>query len=343
MIKKILTMDVGGTHTRARILESRDDFRTSPSIIATRTSHVAGKQGFLEFTREFIAAAGAKNALNLAVLCFAGPIIGRTVSMTNWSPPAGLDLTEMTQIGLHEDSIILLNDMEAAGYGLSAYKLGAIQADCVTLHTGSKTGNRPDGNAVLLMPGTGVGVAGLIVPGTALEQSVPVACEMQHTAIPALDAQHMKIAQLLAGKLGKPRTSWEDFISGQGLVNTFECLVSLGTQCHPVNQGWTAAAIAGQAVQATDPLCVEALNLYYRCTGALAQLLALSFQAYGGIYLAGNSTRKNLSFIRNSPFLAELHNNDVRRGLLKLFPVYLLPIDLNLEGAYFAASRYYKK
>lgn len=333
-------MDVGGTHTRVRILESSDEFETRPSVIATRTTAISGIQAFVDFTRKFIAEAGAVNTLDLAVVCLAGPVIGRTVAMINWIPPADLDLTGLVP-GLPEDRIILMNDMEAAGYGLIAYKLGAVHADCVTLHAGTKRGTLPQGNSVLLMPGTGIGVAGLILDGTALELAIPVPCEVQHTPIAPLDPQHTKIAQQLAGKLGKPRVSWEDFISGQGLVNIYNCLRE--TNRHTTDQGLTAAAIAERAVQATDPLCTEALNLYYRCTGALAQLLALTFQAYGGIYLAGNSTRTNISFIQNSPFLAELHNNGVRGDLLKLFPVYLLPIDLNLEGACFAASKYYKK
>jgi glucokinase len=67
-------------------------------------------------------------------------------------------------------------------------------------------------------------------------------------------------------------------------------------------------------------------------------VLALAFQPYDGIYLAGESTRRNLSFIGNSPFLKQLQANQARADLLREFPVYLLAQELNLAGAAYAAG-----
>ena len=79
--------------------------------------------------------------------------------------------------------------------------------------------------------------------------------------------------------------------------------------------------------------------MFYQCCGALAQVLALTFKPFGGIFLAGTSTRKNLQFIAPSPFLAQLQQNEVRAELLKAFPVYVIADDFNLEGAAFVANQ----
>ncbi len=193
----------------------------------------------------------------------------------------------------------------------------------------------------MIIPGTGVGIAGLIAvqPENGQENIAAVSCEVQHTAIPALDAGHERMVKALGGKLGKMRPSWEDFVSGKGLENIYDFLISAGAAGSGREKGMGAEQIAEGAVVEADPLCRAAMDVYYRCAGALAQLVALSFQAYGGIYLAGESTRKNLSFIKQSHFLTELHNNTVRYNLLKMFPVYLIAGDLNLDGAAYVASR----
>ena len=103
----------------------------------------------------------------------------------------------------------------------------------------------------------------------------------------------------------------------------------------------SAEDIARRALTEPGSIFNVALDRYYRCVGALAQVLALTFQPYGGIYMAGESTKRNLAFIPQSGFLDELHKNEdkVYRDLLKKFPVTLLAGDLNLEGAAYLASQ----
>jgi glucokinase len=104
----------------------------------------------------------------------------------------------------------------------------------------------------------------------------------------------------------------------------------------PVELG--AAEIAARAVAGTDQACSRALSLYYHVAGALTQVLALAFQPFAGIYLGGETTAKNQDFIRHSSFVARLQDNELRRELLKSFPVYLVPEYMNLLGTQYLAA-----
>ena len=136
--------------------------------------------------------------------------------------------------------------------------------------------------------------------------------------------------------------SWEEFVSGRGLVNIYDGLLGISRIVPadtPSDPDDPAAWIAVNAVGQSDAGCREALEMYYRCMAKVAQILALTFQPFGGIYLSGKSTIRNLSFIENSGFIFELQDNLKLGQLLKRFPVYVITQkDLNIRGALWACS-----
>ena len=306
------------------------------AVISTRTEKISDKQALLAFIRELLGTGNKAVRPDLAVLCFAGPIIGASVSMVNWVEQRDVSMEDLVQTGLPETGIILLNDMEAAAFALVACSKGHIRLRRTPLYAVAQSEHNRNANAVLMIPGTGIGVAAVVDRSGPEQQGEPqvLGCELQHTPIPELDAAQQDILNTMKTKLAINKPSWEDFISGKGLENIHRCLIPE----RDVQEGRSAEAIAGLALQGKDEYCVSALNMFYQCCGALAQVLALTFQPYGGIYLAGESTRRNQEFISGSPFLRQLQNNKVRGGLLKDFPVYLVEDELNLAGAAYAAT-----
>ena len=61
------------------------------------------------------------------------------------------------------------------------------------------------------MPGTGIGVSAMVTANGQAPQAV--SCEMQHTPMPVLDAEHEMVLNNMKTRLGINQPSWEDFIS----------------------------------------------------------------------------------------------------------------------------------
>ena len=332
----VLLMDIGGTNCRAKIVRDINCLFEESAVISSRTVKISDKQALVAFIRQLLGTGNKSVKPVLAVLCFAGPIIDGSVSMVNWSGQRDVTVEELVQAGLPETGIRLLNDMEAAAYALVAGNKGHIRLRRTPIHPGTQSEHSRNTNAVIMIPGTGIGVAAVVGRPGSPQHGEPqvLGCELQHTPIPELDAVQLDILKNMKTKLSIIKPSWEDFISGKGLENIHRCLI-------PEREGLEdrgAEAIAELALQGKDRYCVSALNMFYQCCGALAQVLALTFQPYDGIYLGGESTRRNHDFIGNSPFLRQLQNNEVRGGLLREFPVYLMEDELNLAGAAYAAT-----
>ena len=336
--KTVLLMDIGGTHCRAKIVQGPEGLFDSTSVKVSRMEKITDKQSFFKFITEMIVTGSGAVRPDYAVLCFAGPVIRESVSMFNWTGDREIGLAELIHAGLPESGISLLNDMEAAAFGLIACRKGKSVLDEVVLYQGSGMKEPRNDNSVLMIPGTGIGVSAIVdmeQPGSGREWQA-LGCELQHTPIPVLNQEHYVVMNRMKTRLSIDNPTWEDFVSGRGLENIYSCLVAEGIQVTPL----PAAEIAGRAVAGSDGLCKTALDMFYQCCGALAQVLALVFQPYGGIRLAGESTRKNYASIPGGPFLGQLHDNEVRADLLMQFPVYLVRSELNLDGAAYAADRY---
>ena len=340
MNETALLADVGGTNTRIRVVQLAPDMLRSPRVILNRAVRLSRKQSFLEYLGETTGA--LERPPSQAVFCCAGPATDGWVSMTNWEDVPDLHLKELADCGLPADRIVMVNDMEAAAASVAAHHRKLAELDLITLAPGAGQQATCRRNSVILMPGTGTGVAGVLedtLPGRP-RHLVTVSCELQHTPIPELDAEQAAILAALRAEIPGGRPSWEDFISGRGLERIYACLGRQAAQGTGAVEVMPAAAIANRALEAKDVLCRAALEIFYRCAGSLAQLLALGFQAFGGVFLAGESTRQNLALIRESGFLRAFHDNPVRADWLRIFPVYMTTADVNLAGAAMIAAEY---
>jgi len=336
----ILLMDIGGTHTRCRIIESGSNTDLIPRNIINLSRKINCADHLFEFITEIITRHKLQKGSTTAVLCFAGPITDRErIFMTNWSGERHILSSQILACGLLADTTTLVNDLEAAAFALDYYQRNNSFAEqhIVPLYCPD---NRPmaiDKNALLIIPGTGIGISAIIQNLTS--SPLILACETQHSPIPALDAWHRTVIHEVGQLLGTNHPSWEDFISGRGLETIYQALLKLEGNATDAVHAPDAATIAERAVSGEDELCHSALGIYYRCAGALTQLLALTFRPYGGIYLAGNSTRNNAGYLPDSAFIAALHDNDVHRAMLEDFPVYMILTDLNLDGASYLAEQ----
>lgn len=341
MNKKIhLAIDVGGTNTRLVFQKI-----VSGEIIETSAIYKE-KIAKLEDLRDFILTSlTGKDVENVdhCIIGIAGNIIaGNRVTITNWPGQPLLTLDLLHSWGL-PNTTKLVNDMEPAAYGVIA-----LQEDDRLLKQFATQIFQPKAeyivdtnpkHKVILAPGTGFGTVNAIDTEDGSFTIIP--SEVQHIFASPLDSKHQKLIEVFQ-KENKRYPSWEDFVSGRGLVFTYKALIDNFYPQHKslISNNETedlAGLIALKA--ASEEVCFETMDIFYRCVGKLAQAIALIVQPFGGIFLCGGNTAKNEEMIIKSRILEELQTNHLRQEQLEQFPVYLVKDeDINLRGALWACN-----
>lgn len=324
----ILSVDVGGTKTRAALASIRGGRAV---LLWQVESPLAGKTALGRFIRDILR--DGDSAPARCAVDFAGPLKGRgEARMTNWAGNPVIRLTDLHRWGLPPGGTLMLNDLEASAAGVLALaEEGAPRDRVATLYAPQKGGGAGDGPRVVVAPGTGLGTACII-------GGVPLPSEIQHAAAAPLDARHAGVVAWFERTMGR-YPSWEDLASGRGLEATFRALCAMDRvpeHRNPLHGRREDAAGAVARAAGSDPLAREALDYYYGCAGRVAQMLALAVQPAGGVFLCGSTTTGNAVFIRKSRFLREFHANTAQRALLRRFPVFMVKADLNLSGGLLA-------
>ena len=305
----ILTGDIGGTNTRLAMMEyANDRARVTENLTFPSESYASLGEIITEFLARY-----PELEPQAAAFGVAGPVAQGVSRITNlpWVISAA---TLASQLGL--TTVQLLNDLEALAWGIDT--LGP--EDMVALQTGS---SNAAGNRAVIAAGTGLGEAGLCWDGNL---HIPFATEGGHTDFAPATERDWRFYGFLQHRFG--HVSWERVVSGAGLVHLFEFLLQESGTAVPA---WfedsaqdSAACITRDALSASDPLCVEALQWFARLYGAEAGNLALKMKATGGLYLGGGIAPKILPALQDGRFLAAFLDKGRMRGLVEAMPVRVI-------------------
>ena len=243
----------------------------------------ADHQGLVEAVEAYLARLGGPRP-RVAAIAVAAPPTGDRIALTNlnWS----FSISEARRaLGL--ERLEILNDFTALS--LSLPWLPA--EDLVQLGGGEAV---PDAPLAVIGPGTGLGASGLI---KADDRWIALSGEGGHASFSPVTEREIDIARVLRRRYG--HVSWERLLSGPGLVNLYEALAELA--------GGTAKPLAPSEVTArgmdrSDPLCVEALDVFCGALGTAAGNLALALGARGGVYIGGGIVPKLGEFFYKSAF-----------------------------------------
>ncbi|MDZ7823465.1 MAG: glucokinase [Ahrensia sp.] len=296
----ILIGDIGGTNARFSIVV---DAYAEPKVFAPiKTADYVSLDAAIQ------AHVLDKTSLlpRAAVLAVAGPTDGEEIDLTNnnWIvKPAKM----IEQFGFED--IIVLNDYEAQA--LAVVALGDEHLRKIGVGT-----KEHYGNCVVIGPGTGLGVAGLI---HAANTWTPVAGEGGHVDIgPRTQRDEEVFAHL--EKIGG-RVSGEQILCGRGIVNLYRAIAA-ATGIEPkfdAPEDITSAAIAGN-----DDIAKETFQLFCEYLGRIAGDLALIFMARGGVYLTGGITQKILPIFDEVRFRAGFENKQPHRDLITNMPTFAI-------------------
>jgi glucokinase len=263
-----------------------------------------------------------------ACLGIAGPVHDGSVRTTNlpWFVKAG-DLARVMGV----PDILLINDIEAIGYGIAALDDRAF----ATLHAGMTV----PGNAAVIAAGTGLGEAGLYWDG---QQHRPFPSEGGHASFAPRDDLEMELLHFLTAEYG--HVSWERVLSGPGLLNIYRFLRDTGRFDEPdwlaqsIHEGDPAASITDCAMKRTAPICEQTLELFGSLYGAEAGNLALKMMAVGGVYVAGGIAPKILESLKRPWFRTAFLAKGRLEAVLDAIPVRVVMSDrVALLGAARAA------
>lgn len=297
----VLLCDVGGTNARFALAGAPGE-RPVP-LASGRT---AAAQGLVEAAR-----AAVRNAPELPrsmLVCAAGPMAGRTLSLTNaaWRIDGPAVAREM---GLAQG--LLFNDFEAMAYALAS--LGP--ADVRPIGRAPWTG---EGLQVVLGPGTGLGVAALAhIDG----RFAALPTEAGHMDFGPVGADEEALWPHLERVHG--RVTAEAVLSGPGLVRLYGARRAvLG---HAL-EARTAAEItqAGLAGPGDER---ETLAALWRIAARFAGDMAIAFLARGGVTLAGGVLPRVSALLDDDAFRRAFEAKQPMDALVRTIPTRLVTSD----------------
>ena len=315
----ILAGDIGGTNARLALF----DVRNGQFNLVTATVFPSQRYpGLDQIVTEFVNTSGVRPSQ----ACFgvAGPVTNGKVETSNlpW-------IIESRRLAdeLQIKKALLINDLEATGWGIAALTAG----DLVALNKVSETA----GNQALIAAGTGLGQAGLYWDGA---RHHVFASEGGHCDFAPLNDLEVELFRYLYSRYG--HVSYERVVSGPGLVNVFEFLRDTGRGKVPrwlseeMQKMDPAAAISAAAMDAKCPMSEQAMDIFVSVFGAEAGNLALKFKATGGVFLAGGIAPKILPKLATPLFLDSFLEKGRLRRLMEVMPVKVITNDkLALLGA----------
>ena len=296
----VLIGDIGGTNARFAILV--DAYAEPKEFPTVKTADFATIDEAIQST-----ILDKTSILPLsAVLAVAGPVDGDEIDLTNcdWVVrPKQMFET----LGLEE--VLVLNDFEAQA--LAVVALGPEHMEQIG-------GGAPEQGSgrVVLGPGTGLGVAGLV---HARGIWIPVPGEGGHVDMGPRSPRDFRIFPHIETIEG--RISGEQMLCGRGLVNLYRAVATAEGRTPVLT---TPAEITTAALDGSDETCIEALDIFVTCLGRLAGDLALVFMSRGGVFLTGGIAQKIVPALKDGRFRAAFDDKAPHSAILRQMPVYVI-------------------
>jgi len=228
--------------------------------------------------------------------------------------------------------VVLINDLEATGYGIPTLR----PEEFFVLSLGRPD---PQGNAVLIAPGTGLGEGILFWDGS---RHRPSPSEGGHCTFAARTALEIDFKVRLQKRYD--HVSFDRVVSGSGLRRLYNFLQETGYAEEP---DWLAREIAAAddpavvisrvAIEEKSELCVKALDMWTSIFGTEAGNLALKALATAGVYVGGGIAPKILPKLKDGTFLTAFHDKGRLSSVLGQIPVRVI---LNDKAALYGTAFY---
>jgi glucokinase len=296
----ILIGDIGGTNARFSILA--DANAEAGEFISVKT---ADYETIDDAITDKLFGSGLPKPRS-AILAVAGPIDGDEIDLTNcdWV------VRPKKMIGeLGFDAVLVLNDFEAQALAVASLTEKDREAIGPNSHADEAT-------RVVLGPGTGLGVAGLV---HARDTWFPVPGEGGHVDIGPRSPRDHEIFPHLATIEG--RVSAEEILSGRGLLNIYRAVCAADGVEPSLD---SPPEVTEEGLAGKDKQAAETLTLFVSYLGRLAGDLALIFMARGGVFLGGGISPRILSELKKPGFRDEFEDKAPHKELMRSIPTFVV-------------------
>ncbi|HCE08831.1 MAG TPA: glucokinase [Oxalobacteraceae bacterium] len=294
-----LIADIGGTYARFALETSQGEFTQIASLrCAEHADFHAAVTAYL--------ATVAPLRIEHAAIAIANPVDGDLVSMTNYHWRFSIEQMRQ-QLGL--DTLVVVNDFTALAMALPRLgSEGVRQVGGGEAHQHSVIG--------LLGPGSGLGVSALIPAG---DGWISLGSEGGHTSFSPRDEREIAILRFAWKQFD--HVSFERLLSGPGLELMYRALAD---RAGIAVQQWSAQEITQRALDASDPVCADTLDVFCTLLGTAAANLAVTLGALGGIYIGGGIVPRLGSYFERSPFRARFEQKGRFSDYVAAIPTYVI-------------------
>jgi glucokinase len=308
-----LAADVGGTHARIGLVVGSAAGKRPVNVLHYHRYSCADWSSLTAMLQDFVTRLGdtphasVRDEIRHCAVACAGYVLDDAI--VNENLPWSVSIRDIRE-GLGIRRLAVINDFEAVAYATQFI-------DTTETRAIIESTQPPASGPVLVMgPGTGLGSA-VLLPGQPRAQVL--ATEAGQISLAPGNEREIEILRLL--RRDRPHVSFEDALSGPGLLKLYRALCELRGSAERL---LTPAEITGAAVAGSDGAAVEALEIFCGLLGSFVGDLVLLYGARGGVFLAGGILPHIQAFLLRSTFTERYFNKGVMHAYLQQVPVRLI-------------------
>jgi glucokinase len=295
-----LIADIGGTYARFALETAPGRFERTASL------RCADHADFHAAVSSYLATL-PPGRIQHAAVAIANPVEGDSVRMTNYHWQFSI---EQMRLRLQLDTLVVVNDFTAL----------AMAVPRLAPHERRQVGGgewREQSVVGVLGAGTGLGVSGLI---PAADGWVALGTEGGHTNFAPRDERELAILRYAWRQF--PHVSFERLLSGPGLELIYRALAERAGR--PGTAARTAPEITAHALDGSDPLAAETIEMFCLLLGTAASNLAVTVGALGGIYIGGGIVPRLGEHFDRSGFRARFEDKGRFSDYVRGIPTFVI-------------------
>lgn len=296
----ILIGDIGGTNARFSLLN--DAASETKDVAIVQTANYPTIDAAIE---DAVLSKAPVKPLS-TILAVAGPINGDVIPLTN-CPWVVRPNDLIANLGFED--VVVINDFEAQALAVATLD-GENQ---VQVGRGEPKASH---SKVVLGPGTGLGVAGLV---HALDAWIPVPGEGGHVDLGPRSTRDFEIFPHIERIEG--RVSAEQILCGRGLLGLYTAICTADGVAPSLT---TPADVSNKGLSGEDTQAAEAISLFAVYLGRVAGDMAVVFNAKGGVYLSGGIPQKILLALQKPGFREAFEDKAPHREMMSHIPTFIV-------------------